>query len=113
MNFGIRTLRTRTVIVETFSRFSAEPALSNHPFNSVVERRQILNPPGEIATDVQRDIQAYFISEPERAHRHTEIEHNPVDPFQTIAFGEEIEGLHHVGQQDYARFRYADGPAPA
>src|SRR5258708_34176210 len=100
MNFEIRTFRTRTVIVETFSRFSAEPALGNHPFNSVVERRQILNPLCEIATDVQRDLQAYFIREPERAHRHTEIEQNPVDPFHAIPYGEKMEALHHAGTQD-------------
>src|SRR5258708_40003834 len=105
MNFGIRTFRTRTVIVETFSRFPAEPTLGNHPFNSVVERRQILNPVCEISADVQRDLQAYFISEPERAHPHTEIEHNPVDPFHAIPFREKIEGVYHVGNEDSVDYK--------
>ena len=50
--------------------------------------------------DILGDVQAHFVDEPQRAHRHPEIEHRGIDLLDGRALREQLRRLDHVRQQD-------------
>ncbi len=77
-----------------------EPAFRDHFFKRAVGRRRIGQPLFKIAGHMGGDVEPDLVSQPQRSHRHAEIQHHAVHPLDRTAFAKQPHRLDHVGHQN-------------
>ena len=98
-------LRSAAVGIDALAGLAAQPPVGDHRGDGLtragVGRHRARQARGEVARDVAAHVDAHLVHEPQRTHRHAEVEHDPVDPRGVVAFLEvQPQRLGHVRQQD-------------
>ena len=96
----VRLLAFATVEVESFAALFAEQLVGDHLAKHARRLHPVAELAREIGGDMVADIQSHFVDQPQRPHRHSEIQHALVDVLDARAALEQPAGLDEVRHED-------------